>query len=369
MNLKLCFLAVLILIRGFCQANMSPPLEAGTMTGSAFSSSDINILSETIQIVIDEDYQTARFIIEYTIESGMDGKQIPLLFYAQDFNDSFSVWLDSNSVLIQNVPDRYMDNTLFKSFAESFGRESDGEEVTIYWQPHSGYVYNINDLKFFETNIEKGTHIVRVEYIAKVWIDRSEWIKAYSFRYSLSPAKYWKSFSTLTVYLRQEGKVRQLSTNLGKPLEDSFQTNNSWKFTKLPGEYMEFTYKPQPGKLAALLIYVQPSGISTGVGVLLFALHFYLVFRYRRKFAAGRHTPALIIGSLLVPLIILFCYVWSYTLIDQVIGEEAGRYHGYAFLIFVLYPVFVIAYWGILWLISRFQKRKMEQNIMNSRKE
>lgn len=359
MRLVLNVLIILVFVAHFCKANMASPLEEGTMASSAISSKDINILSESIDIKIDSDFKTARFLVEYQIQSDMDGLQIPLLFFAQDYKDGFFIWVDNKKAHVQNVPERYSEYSPFRGFSESFEKNDTGGEITIYWQSNAGYVYKLSDLKYFEADIGKGIHTVRVEYIANVWTDYSDWIKAYSFRYSLSPAKFWKSFGTLSVTLEQEGIERQLSTNLGEPLEKAFQSTNSWTFTNLPGEYLEFSYNPKPGKFAAVLISVQPLGLAIATGIVLFALHLFLVIRYRRKFATKKYSSVVIAGSFLVPFLFLVSYSCSYPLIDFLIGEEAGKNHGYVFLIFAMYPVLALAYGMIMWLLDRLQKRKI----------
>jgi len=146
---------------------MSSPVQERTLTSSAFSSKDINILSEKIDIKIDKEFKTAKFIIEYTIQSDVIGRQIPLLFYAQDYKDSFFVWVDNQRVGIQNIPDKYthFGNSPFSGFSgvkHGNDNKNESDEVSIYWNKNSGYVYKINDLKYFETDIIKGIHKVRV---------------------------------------------------------------------------------------------------------------------------------------------------------------------------------------------------------------
>lgn len=334
------------------------------MTSSAFSSKDINILSETIQIKIDKDFKSARFIVEYVIQSDFTGRQIPLLFYAQDYKDSFSVWVDNQRVDIQNIPDQYtsVDNSPFSNFSGAFEKNIQPEgkdEVSIYWEKNSAFVYKLNDLKYFETNIVRGRHTIRVEYTANVWTDHSGWIKKYSFRYSLTPAKFWKSFGTLKIVVEQDSSTRQLSTNIGQPIEKTFQAMNSWTFSKLPGEYLEISYTPKANNLANTLITIQPFGLSLITGIILLSLHLILVIRYRKKNINKKHSPVVITGSLIIPFVILFSYVYSYTIIDNAIGPDAGRHHGYVFLVMAFYPVILPIYWTIVWLIDRQQKRKM----------
>ncbi|MFM2386636.1 MAG: hypothetical protein RL660_1393 [Bacteroidota bacterium] len=355
MKLKTQLILLFLLFVQVAQANMSSPIWEGTMTGSAFTSKNIDILSEFILIKIGKDYKTAKFTVEYTIQSPLTGRQIPLLFCAKDYKDSFFVWVDNNRVTIQEIPKKYShyDNSTFSGFSGLT------DEVTIYWSKNPGFTYKLHDLKYFETDIAKGVHTVRVEYVANVWTDISDWIKKYSFRYSLTPAKFWKSFGNLTVALEQEGTIRQLSTNIGEPIEKTFQAKNSWKFTKLPDEYIEFSYAPKADNLTKALIAIQPFGLSIIAGVLLFVLHLFLSFRYRRQFVNKKYSPVVIIGSLLIPFLILLSYIYSYDFIDNVIGEEAGRYHGYISLAILFYPLLLALYWTIVWLLDRHQKRKL----------
>jgi len=66
-----------------------------------------------------------------------------------------------------------------------------------------------------------------------------------------------------------------------------------------------------------------------------------------------------ILGSLVVPLLILFFHMLSYFIIDWSIGEEASRRHGYTFLILFLYPLLLPVYWFIMWWIDRSMKRSL----------
>lgn len=343
---------------------MSSPFWEGTLTSSAFTSKDINILSEIIQIKIDKDYKTARFFVEYTIQSDIIGRQIPLLFYAKDYKDSFFVWVDNLRVNIQNIPGKYthIDNSPFSMFLGSFKKNNqtnESDEVSIYWQKNSRFVSKLNDLKYFETDIAKGTHKVRVEYTANVWTDNSGWLKEYSFRYSLTPAKFWKSFGILNISVEQEGAVRQLSTNIGQPVEKTFQAKNSWTFTKLPDTYLEFSYSPKANNLTKTLITIEPFGLSIITGIILIALHLLFVLWYRMQFVNKKYSLVVILGSLIIPLLILLSYIYSYDIIDNLIGEDAGRHHGYVFLVIIFYPILLPIYWTMIWLLDRQHKRKL----------
>jgi hypothetical protein len=357
-NLKTNILILLLLFAQLCKANMSSPVWEGTQVSTAFSSKDIRILSERIHIKIDKAFSTAKFIVEYTIQSDVSGKQIPLLFYAQDYKDSFLVWVDDQRIDIQKIPEKYtrIGDSPFSSFSGSFEKSyhaNGTDEVTIHWSENSAFVYKINDLKYFETDIAKGTHKVRVEYTALAWVNVWGWVKEYSFRYSLTPAKFWKSFGTLNIQVEQEGDVKELGTNLGRPVEQKFATINNWMFTKLPAEYFEFSYSPDINLVAKMLIFITPLGIAVIIGVCLFIWHLILVRRYRRKFVSKKYSPVVIVGSLIVPFLGILSYIFAYPVIDSIIGDAAGRHHGYIFLVMMLYPILLPIYWVVLWLFDK----------------
>jgi hypothetical protein len=366
-KLKSCIVITLLLISRIGNANMSSPFSGGTNRASPFSSKDINILSETIHIKIDRAFKTAKFIIEYTIQTDSAGKQIPLLFVAQDYKDNFFVWVDNQKIQVQSIPPQYtqVDGSPFSKFAASFNsynRVNGANEVPIYWHKHMGSVYKFDELKYFETDISKGTHTVRVEYTATAMSDLSGWIKEYSFNYSLTPAKFWKSFGSLQIFLEQEGEVKQLSTNLGQPVEKNIQAKNSWVFNRLPAEYFSLTYSPKPNILAAVFIAIDPAGFALIAAILLIAWHLFLIKKYRRKFVNKKYSAVVIWGSLVIPFCILISYPVSSIMISSVIGAEAGRQSVYEFVVIVLYPLLVPVYWIIAWLFDKEQKRKFSIN-------
>lgn len=53
--------------------------------------------------------------------------------------------------------------------------------------------------------------------------------------------------------------------------------------------------------------------------------------------------------------------MFSYDLIDRAIGEEAGNYHGYTFLILLLYPLLLAIYGTIMWLADKSIKGRVNK--------
>ncbi len=152
---------------------MASPIQSGTFSGSAFSSKNIDIKGEKIWVKVAPDFETASFLVEYRIYTGQSGNQIPLLFLAQDYKDSFQVWVDGKPVTISDVPGRYqgISKSPFRNFEDAFefrGDSNYGETTAISWDKDESFLYDLQDLKYFETNLSAGEHIIRVKYNADV---------------------------------------------------------------------------------------------------------------------------------------------------------------------------------------------------------
>lgn len=365
-NLKTIFL--LLLTVHFCFANMASPMREGSKNASAFSSKDVAILHENIVVHISQDFKTAKYTIEYTIKSDVVGGQIPLLFLAQDFKDNFTVWLDGKPVAIKNIPEQYYktQNSPFANFTNSFTDIVDNNQyISIYWQPRHKVQYNLDDLKYFETNLTQGEHKIRVEYLANVWVDKSnQWINEYSFRYSLAPAKSWKSFESLDITVFQDGNVKPLTTNLGNPREGKFDTMSTWNFNKLPADSFDIYYKPEIKGTAKTLIAIDPFGIAFLSGIVLMLIHIVLNYWHRKRNAIKKYSWVVIIGSFIVSYLMLHIYFISYAIIDGLIGVDASGRHGYYFVIVIFYPVLVVVYMAIMWVIDVIMRKKLTKTIL-----
>lgn len=349
---------ILFLIGRLCFANMASPIWEGTFSSSAFSSRDIDILKEKIYLKVDKDFRTAFYQIEYYIRTDGNGRQIPLLFHAKDYKGDFKIWVDNQEVKLLDIPSEYKTtaNSPFENFSNSFEqptRNGERETVVIYWQKNSGFVYDLSELKYFETDLTKGEHLIRVEYTANVWTDISDWVKEYSFRYSLSPAKNWKSFGSLEITLDASDFNSALTTNLGQQTKGQLVSISVWSFSKLPSDYFEIIYKPEISGFAKTMIAISPFGLTLIFALLITLLHFISVKKYRRREPTKKYSWVVIAGSIILPFFILINYMISYSIIDSAIGEEAGNYHGYTFLVVILYPLLLPVYWTIMWLTDK----------------
>lgn len=343
-------------------ANMASPYLDGTRSASAFTSRDIDVLEELIHISIDQDFRRATYRVEYLIHTDTAGLQIPLLFLAEDYEEDFKVWVDGNRVLILDIPPDYqmISDSLTTQFANSFQSSNDRTETrVIHWQKNWGSTHYLQELKYFEVDLTKGQHRIRVEYEASAWRDISDWVTKYSFRYALAPAKYWRSFGKLEIQLDAAAVGEPISTNLGKPHRGNLREIASWTFSSLPADYIEINHQPKISTFAGFLIVIGPFGLTLGFAVLLTLLHIWGIRRFRKRYPARRYSWVVIVGSFLVPLLSFLFYMESYALIDAAIGPAAGGYHGYIFLVIIFYPVVLLFYW----LIMRWVDRRLKQNL------
>ncbi len=341
---------ILLLFIKFCYANMASPFQEGTLGSNAFSSRDIDIIKEKISVNIDKDFKTAFYKIDYYIYANFSGKQIPLLFNAIDYSDYFRVWVDGEEILLKDIPDEYTNssNSIFSKFTNS---------LEIRWNENERNQYELSDLKYFETNLIKGEHKISVEYVASVFINKLDWIKEYSFDYSLLPAKNWKSFGVLEITINANDFGKTITTNLGQPDSGKLETIAIWNFDKLPVDYFTITYKPQMTSFTKALIEIGPIGLTLIIFLLFTLIHLMCIKQYRKKKPTGK-SWVVVVGSIFIPLIILIAYMYTFRLIDYTIGNDASRYHGYTFFAIFWYPFFTPIYWTLMWIADKLFKKK-----------
>jgi hypothetical protein len=336
-------------------ANMASPITFGTESALAFSSMQCDIINEKIDITIHENFSLASYKIEYHILTDTGGVQIPLLFYARNYKDDFKVWLDGKEVDLITPPYEYPPRKIndFENFSSSFSPSKDTNEsqrFTVQWRDGAEEECSANDLKYFKVNLSKGEHQIRVEYDALPLEDRGEWISKYQFSYMLSPARHWRSFGKLEIALHMQQSDSPITTNLGKPLSTTFDTLTIWEFSKLPDDIIEINYEPKINSFAAVLIAVNPVGFTFICAFLIFFFNYQSIRNYKRDNPGKKYFWVIAVSSIGFSFFILVSFMLSFNLIDLVIGSNASKYHGYTFMIFLLYPILVPVYGFLMWL-------------------
>ncbi len=287
---------------------------------------------------------------------------MPLLFYALDYKGDFKVYFNEKEIALGTIPDNYQGiaGTFIKDFTYFYYDSVMGRaEVELDESPGSSILIFLSDLHYFETDMPVGEHRIKVCYTAKRWTDKTEWVKKYSFRYALSPAKYWKSFGTLHITIEAGNLPKGIITNLGKPTSGSLDSTANWIFNKLPVEIFDLEYEPEISATASLMLKLGPGWLCVLFSLFLTAIHIYGILHYRRANKDVRFSWIMITGSMLVPFLALISYILFFGLIDSLIGEHSSGAHGYTFLVILFYPFITPLYWILMWLVDRIYRRKI----------
>lgn len=360
--MKRLTIIIILAISSQVYANMANPVIEGTFTGRPFISEFVDVIHEDLLIKIDKHFHHASFYVQYHINSTKDGYQIPFLFYASEYLDSFSVKIDGKKISLTNIPYDFKvpEDTKFKDFSYFFEKSSanDFSSILIEDSAYSEFHVSLADMIYFETDVPHGEHVIEVSYIARNWTNRLDWVNEYSFRYALSPAKYWKSFGTLNVNIDASDFDQELNVNLGHPKNGNLQSIAQWEFNNMPIEIVKISFNPKVSPIAQTLIEITPIKIAYITGAIFTIIHFFTLMWYRKKHPIKRLSIAVVIGSFLIPLVFLMSWINSYFLIDFFIGEYASGMHGYTFFVILLYPIIMPVYGLISWFIDKWIKTK-----------
>ena len=331
----------------FSYANMASPIIDGTNASTAYSSKDIDILSENIDINIAEGFNQADYDVTYEIYSAKEGDRIPLVFevfdnIGNDADKSFIVEVDGQAVPV----------------LINYDYESHSKSLSAYHDPETDTAVPFNnDAKYFEIHLSEGNHVINVKYSAYPTVNRSDWTNQYIYSYSLKPAKTWKSFGDLTVNLKIADDSKYLKTNLGEPLSGMIKADSKWFFDHLPQDVLEISYQPQPMPLAQWLINLDSLILLLFLICLLGGAHYGLMYWSRKK-SLKKAWMVTWLGILIVPFIVLMIVFYKICLIDWLLGEHASRYHGYTIFIIIFgYPLTLLVYLIIMKMCDSYFKR------------
>jgi len=357
MKTKLLLLFFVITIP-YTFGNMASPWSRGTFGASPFINQYVEIQKEQIKIKLDSTFEEASYEINYVINATKEGLNIPLLFLALEYKKDFQIWLDGNLVELKNFPSNYYsktDSNKTKGFNYFLGEE---ETVEIPFNEKERSIEKLSNLKYFEVDLSLGLHRVKIKYVARPWVFSGDWVKKYSFRYSLYPAKYWKNFEQLEIELTVGTLLKKIETNLSVQNQDLENGRMSWEFDQIPTETLEIRFTPEVNKKALFLIAIGPYYISLMMLALLVLGHFVLAKNYRKK-SSAKYSWVAILGSIVNPFLMYLTYIYAVDYIGYLIGEHASNRMGYGaiFAIF-FYPVNVLLYLVIAWQLDNYWKRK-----------
>ncbi len=362
--MKHLLILFLLFAQGYLFANMREPVNHGTVGARPFTSEHVDILHEELNIVIDSNFQTASFEVIYSIQSGKAGQQIPLLFFASEYLDDFQVFLDGREILDVVIPsyDWVSSDSLFGDFPYFFDKNSEyADRVDFNDSNDFESSVSLSDLIYFEVDLSEGKHVFRVTYTAHVWEDFSGPIREYDFRYSLSPANYWKSFGALDLTIDASAFDKPIETNLGAVKSGDINGVGHWSFEGIPVPVLEINYHPEINSTAQFFLTLGGLNLALIIGFVFAVLHLIWIYFYRKKNPNVKYSYVVIIGALLVPLIFIVVWIFSFDWFAYLIGPDASEIAGYRFFSVIGYPILVIPYWIIAWGFDRMDKRKLQQ--------
>ncbi|NOQ74170.1 MAG: hypothetical protein GQ574_19335 [Crocinitomix sp.] len=360
--MKHLFLVLLLALQGSLFANMREPVDHGTVGSRPFTSKYVDILHEELNIVIDSNFKTASFEVIYTVSSAKAGSQIPLLFYASEYLDDFKVFLDGkavNNVVIPNY-DGEQSEAFFVDYPYFF-EEYGGSSGPLDFNKTSQYETSVtlSDLIYFEVALSEGEHQFKVTYSAHNWTDFSNSIKAYDFRYSLSPANYWKSFGVLDLTIDASAFDQTIETNLGEPQSGDINNVGYWSFEGIPVSVIEISFRPEIGSTAQFFLNLGGLNLALIIGFIFAVFHLVWMHSYRRNHPDAKYSVAVIVGVILVPLIFILTWIFSFDFFAYLIGPDASDISGYRFMSIIGYPILIIPYFLIAWGFDKIDKRKL----------
>ena len=352
---KIAILLLLSLEITFGYANMRQLVFEGDMEAEPFTSKYVDITAEKMVIIPNENFETT-FKIEYYLKANKSGIKIPLLFYAVKFKKDFALWVDGKKVELQAVPtDRPLEKTDFMDFECVYGKKDTLHDP----QGYMDFPITLNDLKYFETDLSEGNHLIKVEYIADTWRDESDWVNKYSVHYALEPAKHWKSFGSLEIIFDATNCKSNITCNLVSPDSGDLHSIAKWHFSQIPQDFITITYQPKTSWFARFLMFLSPEGITLIMSILFIYFHFGRMKKFRILFPEKTYSKPLVLGNIFIPLLFFLTFIFSFGIISSLIGEEAGNIGGYSFLSIFLYPIIMPIYAIVMWLVDKNLKRKL----------
>lgn len=363
MQIKLKLIVLFNFFTTIVLANINSTISEGSKNASPLCSKGICILEENITVHISSNFNTAKYTIEYIIKTENDDIQIPLLFLSKDISDEFTVWADGKKIETKEIPNYIFKPTedQFHQFNQYFYHTNDSNTyINIHWGDFENKLYHLADFTYFKTNFKKGIHKINVAYTANSWTNYTKWIKEYSFRYSIEPIKYSTSLKKWSLLIIQDGNQKNITTNLGNPIEGEIGKSATWKLNTISTDIIKISYTPPIHTLIKILIILDPLGIMLIAGILLATIHIILIVKFRKKYPTIWFNWIMLLGSFLVPYFMYFCFFYSYILIDHLLGAEASNNHGFSFLLVLWLPYLMLIYFVLVLLIDILIKRKMK---------
>lgn len=334
------------------QANMAKPYNEGSEHSILFSSKSIDVLRENINIkIIQDDGYFAKYQIKYELNSP-SAMSLPLLFIAANlFNDPI---VRVNGQLIPIT--RLKKNTTGELNTFSFIKPYQEEYVHLYYEKNESTLVRVDDLAYFITKLKAGQNTITVEYNARLETNNFGFTRNLGLEYSLFPSKYWKSFGPIHIDMQLPEKYKLGDASIGNP-DQKTDNHLIWTLKNIPTADLRINLKPVVPLFSAILLFLDPLGISALAFLVLVYFHVKLT-RKHRLHQKATYNWNLAIGNLAVPPLTYLLYFCCYNLVDWTLGDLSLGRHGYVLLLAFTLPVFWVIYTLVMWLLDLHFKKK-----------
>lgn len=331
--------------------SMQPINMEGTEVSSAYFNSDINVLSEAIDIDVSEHFREARYTVRYEIYSKQAGSKIPLLFALYNDNNAvetvennvaLSITIDGHPAAIQKIASGKTEIS-FDRFFEGYQTEPD--DYRMYRVKDSGNGFP-DHVSFIKADLSVGYHTIVATYNAvPSYRDTNRLTYQYSYDYSFDPIKLKQDFTNTTVNLNFDGAIEDVSFQM---FPDSKQglTNSRFIFKETLPEAIKFSYQRQFPSWVKMLV----KGPALGFFIIFYVLFAWWHIKEVKKLSAPKPSSILgyvLIASIFIPFISIIAYTlyrWlAYFIIKAQVIEDMliiFGFLGYVMLFLLLAPFY-----------------------------
>lgn len=330
----------------------SPYDNWGAFSSDINTTKDVDVLNEKLLIQLTEALDSVTIQAIYTLYSNRDLDSIPIFFVAHQYESSFSIFHNSKRInTIRGSYELYQSDTLLQSLC---GKQ---DSYRFYFGPDQQEVF-WEDIQFFYLNLKQGKHEISVRYNAKPEIYRGDWVKQYTLKYALYPAKFWQSFKKIQIEVKNSVPLEYVRCNLDSDFKFDQNGICTMNFKGVPEDYLILEYQPKTPGIAQAFIHISPQGLGLILWGILMILHLLINFSLKHRIKKVPFNWILLLGALIIPLIVLIAHEYFYGYIDDLIGDYASRYHGYTFFVFIFYPFMTFTHWGVVYLVNFFKPKK-----------
>ncbi|MCT4237977.1 hypothetical protein HZP42_16475 [Elizabethkingia anophelis] len=343
--------------------NMAKPYSDGTTSSPIFGSKDCKVLSEKMDLTIVtsemyDDYSEfyrVKYKVSYQIYSEKEAK-LPLLFIAQNMASESTVSVNGKKL---NTPK--ITNQNISQFSFIHKNQNSEDSYDIRFEQNSPKYVNLNELIYFETDLEKGENNIVVEYEGVPEYNIYGLLREFKITYALYPSNYWKSFGPIDVDLHLPSNLEIIKNNIGK-LQEEQNGNYKIQINSVTQEQLEITFSKKVSVFGKVLLFLDPIGIMTIGFLIMFYFHIKWM-RSRRRKHPKKFNYTILLGSLIIAILTSLIFIFSYDFIQWVVDEQ-GMKQGYVLLaVFVIFPCILIFYSVLAWITDLWYKNRISQNI------